>query len=792
MFSSISKPFDALGIPTFTAMKNPMDSLLFHPPHPPSYTLNSPDIVNKFGMKIIDHHGVILIVSEKLLLANSTTNSSCILYVHGNASDCGQECEAFSILSNRLNLDIIMVEFPGFGAYQKEKISTSEKSVDMAVSVAWTFAESKFPANRIIIMGRSIGTGPATRLARNLCSTQCIPLALVLWSSIESIQDSAARIAGQFISLFIDEARWSPSRDIEIITCPILFISGEQDTLTPLAMTDNLKRKAIHAPIIFEHRSPAADHNQNWNLEIDVIYPIEFMLDGILTSSNTSNSISTDEDEILTTTTTLDFINTNNPNHQLTRTTTSTTSFPAPLPTTPFDIVIVGCGPVGLWTAVNIKHQRPQTRIVMLDKHETFQRAHVLRLEKSSLEGGSPMLQSIISAHVGVTRTNTLENVLKVEAERVGIEFLRPYQVQDVTTDILTKFGTPSIVIACDGAKSICREQCFGGLSHRESLSYVIDVRFLTKTPKSLGKIDLLKCLAAVPHSFQESIGKKPNAAGLFPGTLRLISHQQEYDVMRSMSTLRNPCTWKQRDKLPKDVYKTVQGYFNTRSKAIIGENNISDETLDRDNVQLVPIDLSIYCAKRYVSATQQQQRLFLAGDSAFGVPFFRALNAGLLCGAQAALCIVEELNQSNSTNSILHDRGDLIMCKGVDNFQDQLQQQQQPDIMSPTATTTTTTTTTNESSLLSKPFHFMGGLVKRSTLSMTASMQVSQILAQSSIDVVEDVVTTPHSDPLRKYNAFVERICKREFIAAKAKRDLLHAIKKGTTVSSVNNSLST
>lgn len=42
----------------------------------------------------------------------------------------------------------------------------------------------------------------------------------------------------------------------------------------------------------------------------------------------------------------------------------------------------------------------------------------------------------------------------------------------------------------------------------------------------------------------------------------------------------------------------------------------------------------------------------FLVGDAAFGVPFFRALNNGLLCGSHLAHTIVEVVNRGSAADA--------------------------------------------------------------------------------------------------------------------------------------------
>lgn len=47
-------------------------------------------------------------------------------------------------------------------------------------------------------------------------------------------------------------------------------------------------------------------------------------------------------------------------------------------------IVIIGAGPVGLYTGIQIKLLNDQKNIIMFEKHEIYQRTHTVKLAKES------------------------------------------------------------------------------------------------------------------------------------------------------------------------------------------------------------------------------------------------------------------------------------------------------------------------------------------------------------------------------------------------------------------------
>eukprot|EP00927_Polykrikos_kofoidii_P021061 TRINITY_DN20076_c0_g1_i4.p2 TRINITY_DN20076_c0_g1~~TRINITY_DN20076_c0_g1_i4.p2 ORF type:complete len:336 (+),score=51.83 TRINITY_DN20076_c0_g1_i4:200-1207(+) len=97
--------------------------------------------------------------------------SSCALYFHPNAVDIGECIEDMeAICDGAYDGDAIIIapEYPGYGLLNDYEPCV--EGIDLVAMTAWQFCftELSFGADRIMLWGRSIGCGPATRLAWQL------------------------------------------------------------------------------------------------------------------------------------------------------------------------------------------------------------------------------------------------------------------------------------------------------------------------------------------------------------------------------------------------------------------------------------------------------------------------------------------------------------------------------------------------------------------------------------------------------------------------------------------------
>lgn len=96
-----------------------------------------------------------------------------LLYFHGNSVDLGDIADEMCILCHYIDCNILAFEFPGYGLCHN--LSVDPAVIDMWGRVAfdWLVQLGASPMS-IVPFGRSIGTGPAAKLAARLRQQNCI------------------------------------------------------------------------------------------------------------------------------------------------------------------------------------------------------------------------------------------------------------------------------------------------------------------------------------------------------------------------------------------------------------------------------------------------------------------------------------------------------------------------------------------------------------------------------------------------------------------------------------------
>ena len=193
----------------------------------------------------------------------SRASKNFIIFFHGNAEDIFQASLMATPLLEELNMNIIIVEYPGYSIYKGE--ATAERILENT-SIVYDFIQKKFnlEEKNLFVFGRSIGSSPAIYLA-----SIRKPNALFVVSSFTSIRTVAGNMVGPLKYLVKD--RFFSKDYIKEVRCSVLFIHGKSDPLIPYTETLELIKecKTEKNKNLPEHMT----HN-DFNLYEDIIEPI--------------------------------------------------------------------------------------------------------------------------------------------------------------------------------------------------------------------------------------------------------------------------------------------------------------------------------------------------------------------------------------------------------------------------------------------------------------------------------------------------------------------------------------
>ncbi|MCB1065177.1 MAG: alpha/beta hydrolase [Verrucomicrobiae bacterium] len=227
------------------------DKLIFVPPAS-TYDATHPALVMLPG-EIPDEPSI-----ATFWYSPSSDKAPVLLWTHGNAEDLGHLGPFFEIFAEQ-NVGILAIDYPGYGLSEGKP---TEPGCYRAVDLAFRHLthDLGIAADRIVIVGQSVGSGPAVWLAEKHPEVR----GLVLISPFLS----AFRVVTQ-IPLFPGD-RFPNLHRMPEVTCPLLIFHGENDEVIPF--THGKKLFALHpGPEKAFVPLPAAGHNDLWARHFDTM-----------------------------------------------------------------------------------------------------------------------------------------------------------------------------------------------------------------------------------------------------------------------------------------------------------------------------------------------------------------------------------------------------------------------------------------------------------------------------------------------------------------------------------------
>lgn len=148
-----------------------------------------------------------------------------LIFMHGNAETAADRVPTLEDVA-AWGVGVLLLEYPGYGGSAGRP---SERSINEAALAAydWAQRDSRIDGTRIVPYGRSLGGGPAVRLAVDRKTP-----GLILESAFTSVADFAA----QFLAPgFLVRDRFDSVKTLSSYRGPLLVMHGLRDQIVPIA-----------------------------------------------------------------------------------------------------------------------------------------------------------------------------------------------------------------------------------------------------------------------------------------------------------------------------------------------------------------------------------------------------------------------------------------------------------------------------------------------------------------------------------------------------------------------------
>jgi fermentation-respiration switch protein FrsA (DUF1100 family) len=156
-----------------------------------------------------------------------------VLFFHGNGGNLAHTIEAIETFA-RLGLDVFAIDYRGYG---RSEGTPSGDGILRDADAAWKYlVETRsLSPSQIILVGRSLGGGPASTLA-----AKHRPAGLVLESTYSSVPDRAAELFPWLPARWIAKVRFDNRANLANVFCPVLIVHSSADETIPFAHAERL------------------------------------------------------------------------------------------------------------------------------------------------------------------------------------------------------------------------------------------------------------------------------------------------------------------------------------------------------------------------------------------------------------------------------------------------------------------------------------------------------------------------------------------------------------------------
>ena len=169
-----------------------------------------------------------------------------VFFLHGNSGNLDSWFINTEIYRQN-NMDLVMLDYRGYGKSSGKVESETQLHTD--VRAAYNQIAPEYVAKKLVVYGRSLGTGLAAQLTADLHKEQTIIDMTVLVSPYSSLADLTREIY-PFVPQALLRYPLQTDQVVEKIKNPLLLIHGDMDTFIPPSHSQTLKARVPQARLL--------------------------------------------------------------------------------------------------------------------------------------------------------------------------------------------------------------------------------------------------------------------------------------------------------------------------------------------------------------------------------------------------------------------------------------------------------------------------------------------------------------------------------------------------------------
>lgn len=308
-------------------------------------------------------------------------------------------------------------------------------------------------------------------------------------------------------------------------------------------------------------------------------------------------------------------------------------------------VAIIGAGPIGLIYAFSIKHLNPDIEVIVYEKYPEYQRTHNLRTNPKSLETlvnltqlNNPLLNKLLTdlKSNNVIRTNKLQKTFEQVAKEKGVIIKTKEIKKENLNETLFDENNPfNLIIGSDGTHSLLSEELFSPDNQiKYPFDYVLQLRYEIKgekRPVHASKLNFKQLMIYHGVTGDEHIGEYDPETKSTPVTTQIMISKEAFQKLSAAKSKQPIRPFIEKTSTEEIGYNDIPNPFKSFLDEYISniQASLCDQNLLMDKITVSVNEAPATRAKN-IFTKKGNTYVYLGGDAALGLSYFKGLNAGL------------------------------------------------------------------------------------------------------------------------------------------------------------------